>query len=54
MAFFRTRDRQGDRSIGDNARQRRLQQLQTQQQLQAAQKAAIGSSGHLAPAEFAE
>lgn len=52
MAFFRTKDRQGDRSLGDSARQQRLQQLQTQQQLQAAQKAALGTA-EPAPAEFA-
>jgi hypothetical protein len=48
MAFFRTKDRQGDRSIGTGARQQRRQQLQAQQQMQTAQKAAL-SAGEPAP-----
>jgi hypothetical protein len=58
MAFFRTRDRQSDRSIGAGAREQRRQQLQAQQQMQAALAAAHGEvfpmSETLAPAALAE
>ncbi|MBA3677352.1 MAG: hypothetical protein H0W74_08115 [Sphingosinicella sp.] len=53
MAFFRTKDRQSDRSIGAGAREQRRQQLQAQQQMQAAQEAAL-IPDQLASAALAE
>lgn len=41
MVFFRTSDTRRDRSIVDGAKQQRRLQLQAQQQLQEAQKAAL-------------
>jgi len=41
MAFFRTKERVGDRSVGDNARAQRRQQLQMQQQMLEREKAAL-------------
>jgi hypothetical protein len=40
MSFFRTKERSGDRSVGESARAQRRQQLQMPQQLLAREKAA--------------
>ena len=40
MSFFRTRERVGDRSVGENARAQRRQQLQMQQQMLEREKSA--------------
>ena len=40
MSFFRTKERSGDRSVGENARALRRQQLQAQQQMLEREKAA--------------
>ena len=40
MSFFRTKERSGDRSVGESARAQRRQQLQMQQQMLEREKAA--------------
>ena len=40
MSFFRTKERVGDRSVGEHARAQRRQQLQMQQQMLEREKAA--------------
>jgi hypothetical protein len=50
MAFFRTREVQGDRSVDRGARALRRQQQQMQQQMLDREKAAVAAASTLQPA----